>query len=509
MAEGIGRLAKDTAVYGLSSIIGRLLNWMMVPLYVRVLENTGEYGIVTNLYGWTALLLVILTYGMETGFFRFVNKREESEPMRVYSTALYSIAFTSTLFLTACLLFLQPLGRVTGNAAHPEYIGMIAGIVAVDAFCCIPFAYLRYRGKALRFTAIKLLNIGLTIFLNMFFLLICPWLHRLHPAWVEWFYRPGYGVGYIFVSNAFASAMVFFLLLPDMLPGLRAKMDWLRLKQLLTYSFPILLLGIAGIFNQSADKILFPFLFEDKAYATAQLGIYGACFKIAVVMVMFIQAFRYAYEPFIFSKNREQDNRQAYARVMKYFVIFSLALFLGVMFYIDLLKHFVGPEYYPGLGIVPVVMLGELFYGIYFNLSVWYKLTDRTVWGARFSAIGCLVTVAIIIFFVPRYGFMACAWASFVSNLLMMALSYFTGQKKYPIAYDLRSAGLYGVLAAGLYVAGMCPSIGNLCLRLSYRTVLWLLLAGFIVKKDLPLQEIPCLGSGLRRMKKKLFSTNK
>jgi O-antigen/teichoic acid export membrane protein len=222
-------------------------------------------------------------------------------------------------------------------------------------------------------------------------------------------------------------------------------------------------------------------------------------------MVMFIQAFRYAYEPFIFAKNRETDNRCVYAKVMKYFVIFSLALFLGVMFYIDLLKHFVGPEYYPGLGVVPVVMLGELFYGIYFNLSVWYKLTDRTVWGALFSAIGCLVTVAMIVLLVPRYGFMACAWASFASNLLMMMLSYFTGQKKYPIAYDLRSAGLYGLLTAGLYAAGMCPTIENLFLRLLYRTVLWLFLAGFIVKKDLPLQEIPCVGAYLERMKKKLF----
>jgi O-antigen/teichoic acid export membrane protein len=505
MAEGIGRLAKDTAVYGLSSILGRLLNWMLVPMYVRVLENTGAYGIVTNLYGWTALLLVILTCGMETGFFRFVNKKEETEPMRVYGTALYTTAFLSTLFLAACLLFLQPLSRAAGYAAHPEYIGLMAGIVAVDAFCCIPFAYLRYRSRAIRFTAVKLLNIGLTIFLNIFFLLICPWLYRLHPAWVEWFYRPDYGVGYIFISNALASATVFCLLLPDMLPGLRAKMDRQRQKQMLAYSFPILLLGIAGIFNQSADKILFPFLFEDRAYADAQLGIYGACFKIAVVMVMFIQAFRYAYEPFIFAKNRETDNRHAYAKVMKYFIIFSLALFLGVMFYIDLLKHFVGPEYYPGLGVVPVVMLGELFYGIYFNLSVWYKLTDRTVWGARFSAIGCLVTIAMIVFLVPRYGFMACAWASFASNLLMMMLSYFTGQKKYPVAYDLRSAGLYGLLTAGLYAAGMCPTIENIFLRLSYRTALWLLLAGFIVKKDLPLQEIPYVGAYLERMKKKIF----
>jgi O-antigen/teichoic acid export membrane protein len=240
-------------------------------------------------------------------------------------------------------------------------------------------------------------------------------------------------------------------------------------------------------------------------YKLTDRTLWGACFKSAVVMVMFIQAFRYAYEPFIFAKNRETDQRRAYAMAMKYFVIFSLALFLGVMFSIDLLKHFVGPEYYPGLGIVPVVMLGELFYGIYFNLSVWYKLTDRTLWGACFSAIGCVATVTMIVLLAPRYGFMACAWASFASNLLMMLLSYFMGQRKYPVAYDLRSAGLYGLLAAGLYAAGMCPSIGNIYLRLSYRTALWLFLAGFIIKKDLPLREIPWAGSRLEQIRKKYF----
>ncbi|MDR3268737.1 MAG: polysaccharide biosynthesis C-terminal domain-containing protein [Tannerella sp.] len=494
MAEGIRRLAKDTAIYGLSSIIGRFLNWMLVPLYVRVLDTTGEYGIVTNLYGWTALLLVLLTYGMETGFFRFVNKKEETEPMRVYGTTLYSVAFTSSLFFAGCLLFLQPVSRATGYADHPEYIGMMAGIVAVDAFCCIPFAYLRYRNKAFRFAAIKFLSIGLNIFLNIFFLLICPWLYRLHPAWIEWFYQADYGIGYIFVSNVFTSSLIFLLLIPYLLPGFRARMDPGRLKQLLPYSIPVLILGAVGVFNQNADKILFPYLFEDKDFAHAQLGIYGACFKIAVVMMLFIQAFRYAYEPFVFAKDREHDSRKAYAEAMKYFIIFALILFIGVMFSMDVLKYFVSPEYYAGLSVVPIVMLGELFYGIYFNLSVWYKLTDKTVWGARFAVIGCAVTIGIILLFVPRYGFMACAWATFASNLLMMLLSYFVGQKHYPVSYDLRSAGTYALLAAGLYAAGMIPPVGNIYVRLLYRTVLGLLFIGFVIRKDLPLSQILSVG---------------
>jgi O-antigen/teichoic acid export membrane protein len=322
----------------------------------------------------------------------------------------------------------------------------------------------------------------MTIFLNIFFLLICPQIHNQHPEWISWFYQVDYGVGYIVVSNLLATLFTLFLLLPEILPGLREKMDFRLLRQIIRYSYPILLLGIAGIFNQTADKILFRFLFDDKAYAAEQLGIYGACFKIAVVMVMFIQAFRYAYEPFVFAKHKSGDNRQAYVKAMKYFIMFALVIFLGVMFYMDILKYFIDVRYHAGLSVVPIVMFGELFFGIYFNLSFWYKLTDRTMWGACFSTIGCVVTIAIIILFVPRFGFIACAWASFASNLLMMLLSYFIGQKKYPVPYDLRSILFYGLLAAGFYAAGMFLTIDSTFLRLTYRTAMLIFFIGFIVR---------------------------
>ena len=324
MAGGMKRLAGETAIYGVSSIVGKFLNWMLVPMYTRVLATESDFGIVTNLYAWTALLMVILTYGMETGFFRFMNKKEIKLPMRVYATTLFSLAFTSVLFMVFVFSALTPVSNFLGYGAHPEYIGMMAGIVAVDAFCCIPFAFLRYQGKAVRFAAIKLLNIFLNIVLVIFFLIACPWLYECAPRLIGWFYVPGYQVEYIFVSNVVTSVVTFLLLVPDMIPGLREKASFVLLKQMLRYSFPILVLGIAGIFNQTADKILFPFLFEDKDYAATQLGIYGACFKVAVVMVMFIQAFRYAYEPFIFAKNKDDDNTKAYSEAMKYFIIFSL-----------------------------------------------------------------------------------------------------------------------------------------------------------------------------------------
>ncbi len=493
MAGGIKRLAKETAVYGLSSIIGRFLNWLLVPMYVRVLAQPADYGIVTNLYGWVALLLVLLTYGMETGFFRFINKEGEN-PERVYATTLFSITCTSLAFLLGVGLFLHPISDWLGYIQTPEYILMFAVILLLDAINNIPFAYLRYQKRPYRFAGIKLLSIFLNIFLNLFFLVACPWLFIHASGLICWFYQPDYGVGYIFVANVVTSVVTFLVLLPDMKVCFGVRPDFALLKRMLTYSFPILILGLAGILNQSVDKIMFPFLFDDRDYANEQLGIYGACFKIAVVMVMFIQAFRYAYEPFIFSKHKGEDSRKAYSEAMKYFIIFALLIFLGVMFYLDILKYFVVPEYYLGLKVVPIVMIGELFFGIYFNLSLWYKLTDQTQWGAYFSILGCVITVSIIIAFVPSYGFMACAWASLICNLVMMLLSYFVGQKKYPVKYDLKSAAVYMLVAGMIYLAGMLPDIKSEWLRLGYRTILFVLYIAFIIRRDLPLRELPFIG---------------
>ena len=418
--------------------------------------------------------------------------------MKVYANSLLSVGGVSLIFVLLCLLFLQPIANLLDYGNHPEFIAMMAMVVALDSFQCIPFAYLRYKKRPIKFAAIKLLSIIGGIGLNLFFLLLCPWLNVHFPATVSWFYDPDYLVGYIFISNLIISAVQMFFFIPE-LRGFAYKLDKVLLKRMIVYSFPVLILGLVGILNQTVDKMIYPFLFEDRQEGLVQLGIYAATSKIAMVMAMFTQAFRYAYEPFVFGKDREGDNRKMYAAAMKYFLIFSLLAFLAVMFYLDLLRYLVARGYWEGLGVVAVVMLAEICKGIYFNLSFWYKLTDETRWGAYFSLIGCAIIVVMNIVFVPVYGYIASAWASVAGYGVIMLLSYWMGQKKYPIQYDLKSLGLYILLAAVLYVIGEQVPISDLVLRLAFRTVLLLLFVAYIVKKDLPLSQLPVINRFIKK----------
>lgn len=489
---GLKSLAKDTAIYGLSSIIGRFLNYLLVPLYtIKLSAASGGYGVVTNIYAMTALLLVVLTYGMETGFFRFANKKDE-DPLKVYSSTLITVGGSSVLFVLFCLVFIEPIAGFLGYADHPEYIAMMAIVVALDAFQCIPFAYLRYRKRPIKFAGIKMLFVVSNILLNLFFLVLCPWLNAHSPETISWFYDPGYGVGYVFLANLICTSlqMLFFV---NELRGFQYVLDKALIKRMFSYSFPILILGLAGILNQTVDKIIFPFLLDNANEARVQLGIYGAASKIAMVMAMFTQAFRYAYEPFVFGKEKDGDSRQTYASAMKFFVIFTLLAFLAVMFYMDILRYIITPDYWPGLKVVPIVMAAEMFMGVYFNLSFWYKLIDETRWGAYFSLIGCIIIVLLNIIFVPVYGYIACAWAGLAGYFTVTLLSYFVGQKKYPINYDLKGIGLYVLLAAVLYVASVFIVPENVVFRLLFRTGLLFVFIAFIVKKDLPLKQIPLL----------------
>ncbi|WP_279065791.1 lipopolysaccharide biosynthesis protein [Muribaculum intestinale] len=479
---GVKSLAKDTAIYGVSSIVGRFLNWCLVPLYTRLFPE-DMYGVVTYVYSIVALALIILTYGMETGFFRFANHERYSNPDEVYSTSLTSLGFTSTLFFALVLLFLEPVSRAMECGGHESYVWMMALAVAIDAYSCIPFAYLRYKKRPVRFAMLKLVNIGLNIVLNIFFLLICPWLMRVAPGWVEWFYVADFGIGYIFLSNLIASAVTLLMLLPDIV-RIPLKFNGRLLREMLAYSFPLLVLGIAGIMNQTLDKILYPVLATSDAMAG--LGIYGANYKIAIVMVMFIQAFRFAYEPFIFSQSRERgDNKlQAYRDAMKYFVIFALFIFLGVMYYLDILRYFVRPDYWAGLKVVPVIMAAEFFFGIFFNLSLWYKLTDKTVWGTWFSLLGLAVTVVLNVLLVPRYGYMGCAWAAFCCYGVMMLASYFVGNAKYPIGYNVGRLIFYVGLAGVLYPLGCCIELGAHWADFIYRGALLAVYVFVVMRRE-------------------------
>ncbi|MBP1617994.1 MAG: polysaccharide biosynthesis protein [Bacteroidetes bacterium] len=488
MADNLKSLAKDTAIYGVSSILGRILNWCLTPLHVYIFTNPVEYGMVNQLYGFTAVFMVLLTYGMETGFFRFINSKDQNAGT-VYASSMISLGVTSLLFILLSFAFITPISGWLKYTDNPEHILMMFVTVALDAFMCIPFAYLRYKKRPIRFASLKLAFIFLNIGFNLLFLVVCPWLMKTAPALVDWFYSPSFGIGYIFLANLLSTSAVLLLLLPHILEA-PFEFDRKLLKKMLMYSFPLLILGIAGVVNQTVSQITYPYLFNSVDEARSQMGIYGACLKITVIITMFTQAFRYAYEPFIFAKNKDKNNEDAnkksYADAMKYFILFSLLVFVGVMYYMDILKYIVSANYIEGVKVVPIAMLGEIFFGIYFNLSVWYKITDNTRYGAYFSVLGCVIQVLMNIVFVPMFGYIASAWATLICNLVVVLLSFLIGQKYYPIRYDMPSISFYFIMAAVFYILGMYVPIENEYLRLGFRTLLLFVMLSFVAKKTLP-----------------------
>ena len=491
MANGLKSLVKDTALYGISSIVGRFLNYLLVPLYtIKITAESGGYGVVTNVYAYTALLLVLLTFGMETTLFRFSTKEGE-EPRKVYGTVLWLVTLVAVAFAVLTLVFNAPLSALMGYADHPEYIACMTTIVAFDALQSILFARLRGQHRPVKFMVLKLSFIILSVLLNLFIFLGAPAIFRANPE-LLWWYRPEDSVGYIFAINLICTVSVTFGFLPE-LKGFTYGFDRKLALRMLRYALPILVLSIAGILNQVADKITYRFIVPGTE-GDVQLGIYGACTKIAMIMALLTQAFRYAYEPFVFGKSRDKDNRTMYATTMKYFIIFTLLAFLAVVFYMDILKYLIGSTYWEGLRVVPIVMMAEIFMGIYFNLSFWYKLSDRTYWGAIMSVIACAVLLAVNIIFVPRYGYVACAWGGIAGYGTAMLLSYFIGQHYHPIAYDVKGILTYFALALALFgIAQMLP-IEHPWMRMGANTLLLALYVAYIVKHDLPLKRLPIIG---------------
>ena len=472
-------LAKDTAIYGLSSIVGRFLNYLLVPLYTQSMSAaSGGYGVITNMYALTALTLVLLTFGMETTFFRFANKDGEN-PKNVFYTELISVSSASLLFVVLVLLFISPVSEFLGYADNPTYVSAMALTVAIDAVRAIPFVYLRQQKKALKFAALQLLNIGINIALNLIYYLLLG----------------GEDPGYAFYINLATSTIVTLCLYRELM-GIRAGFDRQLMRRMLNYSWPIVLLGIAGILNQVADKILFPFIYDGKDMQM-QLGIYGATVKIAMIMAMITQAFRYAYEPFVFGKTRDKDNDYMQATAMKYYVIFTLLAFLCVVGYIDIIKYVIAPDYWVGLRVVPIVMAAEIMMGVYFNLSFWYKLIDKTIYGAWFSLAGCAVLFAVNIIFIPKYGYWACAWGGVAGYGTAMVLSYVVGQKKNPIPYPMQSIASYVLMTVILTVMmnWSTERFGfGMVGQLVCNTICILFFVSYILHNDLPLSSIPVIG---------------
>ena len=491
-------LAKDTAIYGLSSIIARFINYLLVPIQTaRFAASGGEYGVITNIYAYVSILVILLTFGMETTFFRFMN-RENENPEKVYSTTLRMLATTSLFSIVLVMLLLQPIAGLAGYADNPEYVAVMYVTVAIDAFMCIPFAYLRYQHKPLKYAMLKIVNILLNITLNLLYLIILPAL-KLNPFGIydEQFTLD---VAFVFYINLTCTVVSLMLLWKE-LRGFRFGFDKDVCKRMLTYTWPLLIMGVAGQLNQAASQILFPYFFDgSRQEARAQLGIYGACIKIAMIMVMITQAFRLAYEPLVFGNSKDKNNREYYAKAMKFYLIFTLLAFLTVMGYLDLLKFIIGESYWEGLRVVPIVMAAEIMFGVFFNLSFWYKLTDRTIWGAYFSGIGAVLLVIVDVLFIPSCSYMACAWAGFIAYGVSMLLSYFIGQHYYPIRYPLRDMGIYTLAAALLFAAmtygrQMLPLWTSLVLN----TVLILAFIAIIIRRDLPLHTLPVIGRHFRK----------
>lgn len=449
------KLVSQTAIYGLSSILGRLLNYLLVPLYTRIFIPQ-EYGVVTEMYAYISFLIVIFTYGMETAYFRFAEKEQDKE--NVYNTSLLSLLFSSTLLSGGIIYFSQSIADFLQYTNHKEYVIWFALILGLDAVVAIPFAKLRQENKAILFASFKLINICVNIWFNLFFLILCPYLlkNNIGVDYLSVFYHKEIGVGYIFISNFIASGITLLLFLPRLLK-INLKIDFLLWKKIFRYAYPLIIVGMAGIINETMDRILLkyllPFSHEENL---AQIGIYGACYKLSLMMTIFIQAFRFAAEPFFFKQSNESNAKEIYAKVMNYFVIAGCILFLGVMLFVDVIKFFIGEKYHEGLHIVPILLMANLCLGIYYNLSIWYKLTDKTNLGAWISIGGAIITLVLNYLWIPTMGYTGSARATFACYFLMMIASYFIGQKHYHVHYGWKKILLYVALSLAIYFISLC-----------------------------------------------------
>jgi len=482
--SALKKLAAETVIYGVPSIVGRFLNLLLTPLYTYTFLP-AEYGILSNVLAYVAFFQIVLTYGMETAYFRFAGRSEN--PGKVFTTSMVSLSITSIAFVILILGFARDISDWVSYENHPEYIVWMGITVALDTLCAIPFAKLRLQSRPVKFAILKSINISLSIFLNVFWIYLCPKLLQANPdSFVQYIYNPDIGIGYAFISFLVASAITLLLFIPD-LKIKKSDFDRDLLRQMLRYGWPILVIGIAGMVNLQIDKILLPQLLIGSENPIAVLGVYSASGKLAILMTLFIQAFRFSFEPFIFSHYKNEDSKKIYAVIMKYFVILGLIIFLGVMFYMDILKYFIGSadsEYHEGIKVVPWLLMGNLFLGIFYTQSLWYKLTDQTHFGARFAIVGAVITLVLNIVLIPVLGYMACAYAFFAASLVMTVTSYIVGHKYFPVKYDLKRIGAYFLVALSLYLVTLLLPFGDKFLRMGFNTVLLMIFFLFVWKNE-------------------------
>ena len=469
----IKKLAEQTVIYGLSNMLGRFLNYLLIPLHTLVLGKFF-FGKLTYIYSSTAILLVLLTYGLETGFFRFASKKDE-DYNKVLGTSLYSIIFTTSIFIFVSVL-LRNLWQGYFEVNNSKIVILFILIIAFDVLNAIPFAKLRIDERPIKFMFIKLIGIFTNIFFNLFYLWFCRRLFEAGSAsFFAQIYSPEKVLEYVLIANMISSAITFIVLLPEIIK-VKPVFDFSLLKRIMKYSFPILLIGLAGMLNDNIDKLLIPKLINDPN-PVEQLGIYGANFKLSVLMVLFIQMFRYAAEPFFFKNSENADAKKLYADVMNYFIIFGLIIFLGVMFYIDILKYFIAKEFWEGLKVVPILLIAKLIFGVLFSLSIWYKVTDKTKFGIIVASIGALITIVLNIILLPRIGYIGSAFASLLSYSVMLAVSYYLSTKHYLIKYNFKRISFYFILAFALFFLSKIVNIDNKVIYISINTFF---LFGFI-----------------------------
>lgn len=490
--QSVKQLAGQTAIYGISSILGRVLNYLLVPLYSRVFLP-AEAAVYVEMYAYIAFFFVILTYGFETAFFRY--SETHSSRSQVYSTAFWSILLTTSVFTAFALAGSQTIANFLRYPAHPEYFVYFVLIISLDAITAIPFAKLRSENKALRFASIRIINILVNIALNIILLIALPYFYReststgLH-SFLGAFTDGKPNVSAIFIANFLASLSSALLLLPEMSKA-KPNINTVLWKSMFRYAFPLLIFGLAGIVNETIDRILLKYLLPEDI-AMHNLGIYGMCYKIAIFIAIFIQAFRYAAEPFFFAQAKEKNAPETYALVMNYFVLACITISLGIMLYIELFKFFVGQNYYEGLKVVPILLISHVFLGVFYNLSVWYKLSGKTRFGAWISLGGVIITLVLNVLLIPYIGYMGSAWANFVCYLFMMVTSYLLGQKYFPIPYQLKNAAMYLLVAILAFALSQFINPSNFIINLLFNTFLMTGFVVFVAKKN------PSLIQGLR-----------